>query len=66
VLQCVFPTSETGHTGIRNKLQDDVKEDAGKWLLQTSEFKKWEEKDGPAGLWLKGEGRIVHPMPTGG
>lgn len=56
MLQWVFPTWETGHTAIRNKLQDDVKAVAGRWLLQTPDFKEWEEEKGPAGLRLEGEG----------
>ncbi|KAK4442808.1 hypothetical protein QBC34DRAFT_223631 [Podospora aff. communis PSN243] len=57
VLQWVFPTVETGHAAIRNKLQDNVKVNAGKWLLNTTEFKQWEEGKGPGGLWLEGEGQ---------
>jgi hypothetical protein len=63
VLKWVFPTGETGHANIRNKLQDDVKVDAGKWLLQTPEFKEWEEGVGPAGLRLEGEGEILISLP---
>lgn len=55
VLDWVFPTGGTGHATIRNKLQEDVREDAGKWLLERTEFGKWEMEEGAAGLRIEGE-----------
>jgi hypothetical protein len=47
---------------MRNKLQDDLREDAGKWLLETTEFQSWEKDDVAAGLRLEGEGKSIHQL----
>ncbi|KAF2660291.1 hypothetical protein K491DRAFT_77386 [Lophiostoma macrostomum CBS 122681] len=40
---------------MRNKLQDDLKRDAGNWLLQRTEYRHWENEGGASGLRIEGE-----------
>jgi hypothetical protein len=56
VLDWVSKLRDSAHTNIRNKLQDNIKDGARKWLLKRQKFKEWEDASGAAGLWLRGKG----------